>query len=150
VLQIFYHITYAASIFFLSTEDSPSTYMAVNNLTDLLGVQPYFPKAFALSPDEPLQFNFGLRVLDRLELPCPIRGEGGPVRFGDAEQAIEYLRDEVAAWCQEQTPVPQQAGSGASLSKRQLFLEQGQPLAGNLRAGVPALDTHLDNVRLDG
>jgi hypothetical protein len=43
---------------------------------------PYFPEAYAISPDRRLEFNFANVLMDSLELPCPINGtvaDDGPV-----------------------------------------------------------------------
>ena len=37
-------------------------------------VAPYFPLALAVSSESPLQFNFDLRLLDHLRLPCELVG----------------------------------------------------------------------------
>lgn len=123
----------------------------------------YFPLAFALSRDEPLKFNFDLRVLDDLHLPRAIGAPGRepsedtPVTFADASQASAYLRQHLAAW--DVPPEERPAGTstsnsapsqiGAPISKRALFASDCQSLASALRSGEDHLDANLDRVRLD-
>ena len=73
---------------------TPSAYAAGNILHQQIGIEPYFPLAFATSPERPLEFDF-TPVLDILKLSCPIWGEGeellssrGDVTFESAREAI--------------------------------------------------------------
>jgi len=114
---------------------------------------PYFPAAFAVSDERPTEFNFQLRVLDTLSLPCPIRGDrrDGPVHFQSVTQAADHLHRELEAWSAERRAAGQttETNQPPSLCKEELFLEEGTPLAAQLVTGDPELDGHLHNVRLD-
>ena len=133
-------------------------------------VAPYFPLAFAVSPDKPLQFNFDLRLLDYLRLPCPILsrdsnldatvqgtpGEG--VTFDDVREAVDYCRRELlAGWsvssdqgrADEVRSKKNQGHSHPELDKEQMFPTEGKALDTELTSGREELDANLSKVRLD-
>lgn len=117
--------------------------------TENQGVTPYFPVAFAKSLDEPLEFDFSRRVLDDLRLPRGLSPEDqdGPVVFGDASQAVRYLREHLSGW--EDAVVTSPDSAQEVLSKEALFKEEGSALRDLLVSGDEALDANLDKVRLD-
>jgi len=129
---------------------------------ELRGVQPYFPLAFAVSPEEPLLFNFESRVLDGLHLPCALPRADAvsepppnePVNFSSAGEAIGYLRQGISEWektvMEGRQPAKERpVGHGAPLSRRALFHQEGRPLVEMLTSGKAELDRNLDQVRLD-
>lgn len=126
-------------------------------------VMPYFPLAFVVSEQSPLQFNFDLFLLDCLTLPRHIQprdsGEQSPeqaVTFRDAESAITYCTQRLeTGW--KPTARAQQDSSRASwarlshplIDKWSLFRRDGRRLTKALKSGNPALDENLQRVRLD-
>ena len=88
-------------------QDSPGFHWRVDAVHETSGtdfVAPYFPLALAVSRESPLQFNFDLRLLDDLRLPCklvaraetpmmPAGQEGSPqVSFKTSEEAVGYCQ----------------------------------------------------------
>ena len=126
-------------------------------------VMPYFPLAFAVSEQRPLQFNFDLFLLDCLALPRHIQprdsGEQSPgqaVTFRDAESAITYCTQRLETGWKPKAR-PEQDSSRASsarlshplIDKWSLFRRDGRRLTKALKSGNPALDENLQRVRLD-
>jgi len=131
-------------------------------------VVPYFPAALAVSSECPMRFNFDLRLLDDLRLPCQLvartevsmvpSGEDDqprqPVTFKTSEEAISYCEERL----REGWLVGSDAGDERSrkkrlshpeLKKEQLFQQEGKNLDNLLASGIPELDLALDKVRLD-
>ena len=110
---------------------------------------PYFPAAFSIGEKEPMRFNFGLRVLDCLQLPCPIRGcwSDGPVKFGSVHEAVQYLETELDLWREEHAG--RKSSPPAEIDKETLFRSEGIDLRHQLSCGDPLLDAHVNRVRLD-
>ncbi|KAK3729296.1 hypothetical protein QZH41_002214 [Actinostola sp. cb2023] len=128
-----------------------ANYAALDGLLELRGVKPYFPLAFAQSRDEPLQFNFDLRVLDGLRLPCSLtadaihRGQDEPVSFASAEEAIGYLQRGISEWTDSlRNSNDRPDGHGVPLSIHALFFQEGRPLGDMLTSGKAELDVNLD------
>ena len=118
-------------------------------------VQPYFPLAFAKSPEQPLEFDFDLFLLDKLKLPRPILqpSEGEQV-FASREELIDRCKAELDALLRDRTryrPRPREkadhlAKKPIRLLKRTLFMSEGRPL---IRSGVESFDANLACVRED-
>lgn len=135
-------------------------------------VAPFFPLAFAVSPDRPLDFNFDLRLLDELTLPRPILSrdedlvatlrdapttEGEQkVTFANAQEAVTHCRQKL----REGWAVPRERGSHArgerqarlshpDLDKDVLFRSEGKALDKALASGQKDFDSNLHLVRLD-
>ena len=110
---------------------------------------PFFPLAYAVDQEHPLEFDFSSRVLDSLALPLPINireGESGPVTFGSVGEATAYVRREISHFCQGRQPVAQNERAGAALDKRAIFVECCTSLRDRLLSGKPELDENVDNV----
>lgn len=139
--------------FLLSVEEgeleTAQDYVALDRAGGQREMTPYFPTAYAVSASEPLTFNFGLRVLDSLSLPCPINNSRSAtaVEFTSTAEAVTYLRREIVEWSAKQQPIVDQPPH--QLSKEQLFGDEGEPLARMLASGDASMDRNLDNVRLD-
>lgn len=129
-------------------------------------VAPYFPLALAVSRECPLRFNFDLRLLDDLRLPCELvsrremsmlpSGEGASqqeVSFNTCEEAVTYCRERLQqGWLLDSAE--RDSGKRARLShpelqKERLFQQEGRSLSTALASGIPELDLALDHVRLD-
>ena len=121
--------------------------------------QPYFPLAFALSEETPLEFNFDLFLLDTLELSRHIAprtsGEEEPatnVLFQEASQAIAYCRDRLESGWKATRPDSQESTQRLShpgVDKWTLFRRDGRRLTKVLKSGQAAFDANLNRVRLD-
>ena len=129
-------------------------------------VAPYFPLALAVSRERPLQFNFDLRLLDSLRLPCellartetamPPSGEVGSqeVSFNNSQEAVTYCEERLRQGWLPDSAHREPTGKRARLShpklqKEQLFREEGRSLDRLLASGIAELDLALDQVRLD-
>jgi len=129
-------------------------------------VAPYFPLALAVSRESPLEFNFDLRLLDDLRLPCelvaraetpmmPAGQEGSQeVTFTTSEEAVHYCQQRLReGWlveaAQRDPRNKRQRLSHPGLQKAELFKEEGKSLQTLLGSGIPELDLGLDQVRLD-
>jgi len=130
---------------------------------DAQSALPYFPLAFAVSDDRPLDFNFDLFLLDTLTLPRHIvsRGaqEDSPAQetsFADPASAIQYCRERLESGWKDTRPSSQDRtrSSSARLSHRDvdkwtLFRLDGRGLTKALQSGQEAFDANLKHVRLD-
>ena len=129
-------------------------------------VAPYFPLALAVSSESPLQFNFDLRLLDHLRLPCELVGRTEMAMLPSEEATSQEVRfntsEEAVTYCQErlrQGWLPDSAGqrdprkrprlSHPELHKERLFKQEGRSLEKALASGIPELDLAFDQVRLD-
>lgn len=123
-------------------------------------MEPYFPLAFAVSSEKPLEFNFDLFLLDTLELPRHIAartsGEEHPataVTFTGAEQAITYCTQRLESGWKATRPTASQEFtqrlSHPGIDKRTLFRRDGQRLTKVLKSRQAAFDANLNLVRLD-
>ena len=125
-------------------------------------VMPYFPRAFAVSEERPLQFNFNLFLLDCLDLPRHIHArdsqEPNPsqaVVFTNVAGAIAYCTERLergwrrTASSQQEPLLPSARLSHPGVDKWALFRSDGKRLTKSLQSGQPALDENLNKVRLD-
>ena len=127
-------------------------------------VMPYFPRAFAVSEERPLQFNFNLFLLDSPTLPRHIEArdseEPNPpqaVEFTSVAGAIAYCRERLEhgwrnrqpASSQQEPRMPSARLSHPGVDKWELFRSDARRLSKALRSGQPALDENLNEVRLD-
>lgn len=126
-------------------------------------VVPYFPRALAVSSERSLKFNFDLRLLDTLSLPCEIvsRDENTlltstpsdePVKFNNAPDAIAYCHEKMRdGWPVNTQPEPSQQRRlrHPELQKEQLFAVEGKSLQHLLTSGVAELDANVKKVKLD-
>lgn len=129
-------------------------------------VAPYFPLALAVSRQSPLQFNFDLRLLDCLRLPCelgartgtptiPAADESGQeVTFNTSQEAIDYcqkrLREGWLPEAAERDPGRSRPRlSHPAIRKEHLFQQEGKSLDKLLASGISELDMALEQVRLD-
>ena len=127
---------------------------------------PYFPRALALSWDCPLDFNFDLRLLDSLCLPCEIEPREQmqlvmstcgpqptmePVRFENSADAIAHCQEKIMGWLPRETSgsSSQRRLSHPKLDKVRLFEQEGRALQHLLGSGIAHLDSNLTKVRLD-
>ena len=123
----------------------------------------YFPVALAISRSRPLDFNFDLRFLDSLSLPCAIvpRGQAELVPTGEAPAAltfataaegIKYCRDNLrSGWSvgDAERSKKQKRLTHPGIDKARLFYQEGEALENLLLSGIPTLDDNLRKVRLD-
>lgn len=131
---------------------------------DAESLQPYFPLAFAVSDDRPLEFNFDLFLLDSLSLSRDISERGREeestpqeVTFDSAAAAIQYCRERLERGWKATRPSPAtQRSHRASnrlshpdIDKWQLFRRDGSRIRRILRSGHTALDENLNLVRVD-
>ena len=127
-------------------------------------VMPYFPRAFAVSEERPLQFNFNLFLLDSLTLPRHIEARDSEeptspqaVEFTSVAGAIAYCterlehgwRNRRPASSQQEPRMPSVRMSHPGVDKWALFRSDARRLSKALRSGQPALDENLNEVRLD-
>ena len=89
-------------------------------------VQPYFPLAFAKSPEQPLEFDFDLFLLDKLNLPRPIlQPSEGEQLFASREELIDHCKAELDAWLrQNQVPAETERESRPSGQKTHPSIEK--------------------------
>ena len=151
-----------------SVNDTPGLHQRVDQMHEASGtdfVVPYFPTALAVK-DNPLEFNFDLRLLDTLSLPCEIdsredmalvpsvgtqRG-AEPIHFQSTAEAIAYCSEKLkAGWMQKsaEESSAHKRLSHPDLDKEGLFGQEGKPLQHLLESGIGELDTNLQKVRLD-
>lgn len=149
-------------------EDSQGFHRRVDAMHQASGtdfVAPYFPLALAVSRECPLQFNFQLRLLDTLRLPCELvartempmipSGEATSqeVSFNTSEEAVVYCQERLRQgwWLNSAERDPRQRPrlSHPELQKERLFEQEGRSLENALASGIPELDLALDQVRLD-
>lgn len=129
---------------------------------------PYFPKALAVSSDRPLRFNFDLRLLDSLSLPCELvaREEAAlvpaarespteSVGFRNSTQAIAYCQERLrTGWLVKnkddtRNRAEKRQLSHPELDKERLFRQEGSALHQLLSRGLEQFDSSLRDVRLD-
>lgn len=116
-------------------------------------LQPYFPAAFALSPEQPTHFNFELFLLDTLTLPRGLfaEDERGEVHFENAKRCAEYCEryvKERLESLEHSRDEEQTTEMRAAISKEDMFRRSGQAID-NMLTGNPAYDANLQNLRLD-
>lgn len=132
--------------------------MHVNSGTDF--VTPYFPTALAKSREHPLEFNFDMRFLDSLTLPCEIVSRENmelvvdssstpePVKFPNTADAITYCQEKMKGWGAGKSTSHKRL-SHPDLNKDRLFEEEGRALEDLLISGITSLDCNLKKVRQD-
>lgn len=130
-----------------------------NQTTEVEPPPPYFPSAFATSPDEPRSFNFNLAVLDSLELPSPISGPGelttpsGKITFREKKEAVQYCREKLRPWREaalDKISTPRNSTQQLTAErKEELFMGEGRSLEPYLCSGIPEMDQNLGRVRED-
>lgn len=151
-----------------SVNDPPGLHQRVDQMHEASGtdfVVPYFPTALAVK-DNPLEFNFDLRLLDTLSLPCRIdsredmalvpsvgtRPAAEPIHFQSTAEAIAYCSEKLkAGWMQKsaEESSAHKRLSHPDLDKERLFGQEGKPLQHLLGSGIGELDANLQKVRLD-
>ena len=107
-------------------------------------VFPYFRTISAVSPNRPIQFNFDLRLLDDLCLPCELvsredtvqlpSGQEQPasaVTFASSQEALTYCEERlrkvclVEGWAKEKQPSDSGHPSHPRLDKEHMFHKEG-------------------------
>lgn len=144
-------------------EDSPGLHQRVDNMHANSGtdfVAPYFPTALAKSREQPLEFNFDMRFLDSLTLPCEIVSRENmelvvdfsstpePVKFHTTADAITYSQEKIQDWKADKSTSHRRL-SHPDLNKDRLFEEEGRALEHLLMSGIASLDCNLKKVRQD-
>lgn len=154
-------------------DDPPMTHASIDQAQRDSGddfITPYFPKALAVSSDRPLHFNFDLRLLDSLSLPCELvareeavlvpaaREQDTPtesVGFQNSAQAIAYCQERLrTGWLVKnkddtRSRAAQRQLSHPELDKERLFRQEGSALHQLLSSGLEQFDSSLGDVRLD-
>jgi hypothetical protein len=124
-------------------------------------LEPFFPAAFAVSPDRPTDFNFQQCFYNT---PCRLQLELRPdckavrrvTTLNNSEAVAALFRKWYQKYMERLQSQDRQESSDAEawaarrrLKKNEIFLKSGRPMDGLLKFGKPPADDNLWAVRLD-